>query len=239
MGKEPSFDVVLDDQLDYTYVPQVTAATRAAAAEERATRRFLERWTERGGISRDGADDEDEDDDIGDRFRDDGRYLANENRDITRLLDNVRRIHANDPNAPDLPTGHKMVLLDRARRVKFGYVKPPPQTLVGGLDGGVNTCVYQRRRVRPGEDDALSLHRAPAARTSIAPRHRADTGTACIGVLPDTISTARVPRPVTSRRSGVATRRSTTQTNKRNARLQRKLAEYLLRQPAESIARGK
>ncbi|KAL1891521.1 hypothetical protein Sste5346_007613 [Sporothrix stenoceras] len=142
-GNEEKFDVVLDDLLECTYVPTVTDADREAAIRLKEARKFRNPWTEKGGVGRDeDGEEDDEDDDIGARFRDDGRYLANANRDINRLLDNVRLIHAQEPNAPDLPTGHKMVLLDRARRVPFGYVKPRPRTLEGGLDDGVNVCIY-------------------------------------------------------------------------------------------------
>lgn len=237
MDEEKPFDVVLDDQLKCTYVPKVSDADRDTAIKLREARQFRDRWTEKGGVGRydDESDKEDEeDDDIGARFRDDGRYLANANRDINRLLDNVRLILAQQPNAPDLPTGHKMVLLDRARRVAFGYVKPRPRTLAGGLDGGVNVCIYQRRRVRPGENDPLSLqksfHKKPVARTSIVPRHRADVGTFCVGVLPNQFSKARVPRQT----SGVTKRPWMAKTNDRNVRLQQLLARYTIREPVIS-----
>lgn len=245
MSKEPPFDVVLDDQLQCTYVPRASKATKAAAVEQEQSRRFIERWTERGGTGRnDDSDADDDDDDIGDRFRDDGRYLANANRDVSRLLDTARLIYAQDDDAPDLPTGHKMVLLDRARRVAFGYVKPRPKTLAQGVDGGVNVSVYQRRRVRPGEDGALSLTKTPPARTTmrttmrmtIAPRHRADMGTACAGVLPDQFSALRAPRAAAAcQGSSVVSatkNKATTKSGDKNARLQRALAQYLLRQPA-------
>ncbi|CAK7199117.1 hypothetical protein SEUCBS139899_001789 [Sporothrix eucalyptigena] len=156
--KKMPYDVILDDQLEPTY----------------------------GGID-EGDSNEDCDDDISDRLRDDSRYLKNANRDIVRLLANARRIYAENPDAPLLLPGHKMVN-DHAgpgTTHKFEYKNPRPMTLAQGQDGGVNICIYQQRRVRPGEDDPVSIKKTVFPFSRIAPRHQVDKGTACVGVMPN------------------------------------------------------
>lgn len=261
MDEEPPYDVVLDDQLQCTYVPRVSEAAKAAAANDEATRVFLNKWTERGGVHQNNNDnnnnsDGGDDDDIGAVFQTRGRRMANANRDVRRLLDRARRVYAKDPDRPDMAMGHKMVLLDRARRIAFGYVRPPPMTLAQGLDGGVNITAYQRRRRRPGEDDRdenknKNVNNAkggggrgsgrpppsgpPPPYSGIKPRHRADTGTACVGVLPDQFKVVGGGRRRGSSTAGIAISISSGQRTaraNRASRLQRALAEYLLRQPA-------
>ncbi|OAA61108.1 hypothetical protein SPI_05132 [Niveomyces insectorum RCEF 264] len=187
MEDDKDYDVELDDQLQAVYVPRLTAAAQAEAKEAERQRRFQERWMEKTkDESGDGDEEEDEeeaDDDIGANF--DGRDggIPNANRDVRRLLDNIYLLHTKRP-MPSANVGRRMVLLDRARRLAFGYVKPPPMTLLGGQDGGVNIAHFQTRRVRP---PAVA---APPTNTSMwhtdekgalvrHPRQPGDTDTPC------------------------------------------------------------
>ncbi|CAK7213124.1 hypothetical protein SCUCBS95973_001694 [Sporothrix curviconia] len=236
-GKEEPYGVVLDDLLKYTYVPWPGKAAQAAAAEAKETTAFLRRWTEKGGVG-DKKDDDDRDgDDIGDRFRADGRYLPNANRDITQMLDNVFRIYANDADRPPMAMGRKMVLIDRARRVKFGYKNPRPMTLAQGRDGGVNICVYQRRRRRPGENGTLRAKTDAFPPGRIVPRHRADTSPPCVDVLSNEFTVQRAPpqTPPTRAKTGAADAMKNWElinATKKATQLQRALAQHLLRQPS-------
>ncbi|CAK7227788.1 hypothetical protein SEUCBS140593_006694 [Sporothrix eucalyptigena] len=214
--KKMPYDVILDDQLEPTYVPRVSKAAQEAANEMAETHC---------------------DDDISDRLRDDSRYLKNANRDIVRLLANARRIYAENPDAPLLLPGHKMVN-DHAgpgTTHKFEYKNPRPMTLAQGQDGGVNICIYQQRRVRPGEDDPVSIKKTVFPFSRIAPRHQVDKGTACVGVMPNEFTVRRPPRKgaVAANVVRVIKKKTTTAASKRKNWLQRKLAEYLLRQPAK------
>ncbi|CAK7214195.1 hypothetical protein SBRCBS47491_002066 [Sporothrix bragantina] len=233
--KEMPYDVVLDDLLQCIYVPRAGKAAQAATAEKKDKNAFLQRWTEKGGVGEVSSNDDDrDDDDIGDRFRADGRYLPNSNRDITRLLENASRIYANDPDRPPMATGHKMVLLDRARRVKFGYKNPRPMTLAQGYDGGVNICVYQTRRPRPGENGTSRLKVDDYPPGRIIPRHRADTSTACVEVPSNEFTVQRASEMPARAKSGLVAVTKKKKINKANTKAnlrQRALAQHMLRQP--------
>ena len=255
MDTKQPYEIVLDDELQWSCIPTISADEEEVAATDKYTRRFLDKWTEKGGIPPRGSykagEEEEDDDDIGATFVTTDRQLANANRDIGRLIDNARIVVSKLPNPPDMATGHKMVLLDRARRVALGEARPAPMSLTQGLDGGVNRTPFRHRRPRPEdyERDGERHKTTKTAKTAkggrradMLPRCRTDTGTACAGVLPNrfTVGDGRcATRPglrVIKKRSEVTG--SVALHRNRTHHVQQVLAGYLLRQPAVAAARA-
>ncbi|EPE05776.1 phosphoglycerate mutase family protein [Ophiostoma piceae UAMH 11346] len=252
MDTKQPYDIVLNDELQWSSVPKISADDDEIAAAETYARRFLDKWSEKGGVPPRGSykarEEEEEDDDIGATFVTTDRQLANANRDIGRLVDNARIVVSKLPNPPDMVTGHKMVLLDRARRVALGEARPAPMSLTQGLDGGVNRTPFRHRRPRPEdyerdeERDKTALTKKGGRRADMLPRRRADTGTACAGVQPNRFTVDdrhRTTRPglrVIKRRSDITG--SVALQRNRTHHVQKVLAGYLLRQPAVAATRA-
>ncbi|EFX01479.1 phosphoglycerate mutase family protein [Grosmannia clavigera kw1407] len=124
------YEIVLDDQLQWVRVPLPSKAALAAAAESKRQRLFEERWVEKA--------DSDQPDDL-DRFLEEVRTIAagavgKKNRELaTRTM----------------LSAHSTVCLDHDRRIAFGQVRPPPKSIFGVRDGGVDTRRYRHRRHRP------------------------------------------------------------------------------------------